>query len=122
MSLTKAKKTKSGGERITIGYYDPKKKRYVCSMRPTISKALLLEAAKSATKWDYNRQLCDKSIAEIPNRRYKIVKAFPHFHAFFQPVPEHRRIVWENDKGGLSFVDVPMSFFGRVVMDSLKSA
>lgn len=128
MSLTTTKKAtrksrmnKQSDDQATIGFYDRKKKRYVCSMRPTISKALLLEAAKLGPKWDYNRQLCDKKIAELPNGRYKIVDTLPHYHAYFQRVPEHRRLMVQMPKG-YCFVDVPMSFFGRVVDDSLKAA
>ena len=118
---TKAKNHCMNTDTTTIGYFDHKKKRYICSMRPTISKALLLEAAQAATVWNYNRQLDDKAIAEIPNGRYKIVETMPHNHAFFERVPEHRRLMVQMPKG-YCFVDVPMPFFGRIVKDSIKAS
>ena len=82
--------------------------------QPTISKALLMEAAKKGPLWDYNRQLDDKKLSSIADRRYPILEVLPHFHAFMKPVEEHRRLVVEiND--AIAIVDVPMDFYQRVI-------
>lgn len=87
---------------------------------PTISKALLLEAAKAATQWGYNRQLCEKKIARISAGRYQVVMVIPHYHAFFEPVAEHRRLMVQIGKS-YCFADVPMEFYQRVVSESAQS-
>lgn len=86
----------------------------------TISKDLLLEAAQMGPTWAYNRQLCDQKVSTIPNGRYKIVAVIPHFHAFFQPVPEHRRFVVEIGNT-LAFVDVPLDFAKRILDESKEA-
>jgi hypothetical protein len=83
----------------------------------TISKDLLLKAAQMGPTCGYNRQLCDQKISRLPSCRYKIVAVIPHFHAFFQPVPEHRRFVVEIGNT-LAFVDVPLDFAQRILNEA----
>ena len=88
---------------------------------PTISSALLFEAAQKGPQWGYNRQLCDKKIGKLPAfGRYKIDMVLPHFHAFGVRVPEHRRIVVVIGDS-LAFVDVPLEFAQRI-HDEAKAA
>lgn len=97
-----------------------KPKRKKARKFPTISKALLLKAARFGPAWNFNRQLDDKKIAAIPDRRYRIVMTIPHFHAWMQPREEHRRLVVELP-GAFACVDVPLAFFERVVKQAFAA-
>ncbi len=91
-----------------------KSRKKTAAKTPTISKALLLEAAKKGLRWGYNRQLDDVAIARIPDRLYPILGYIEHFHSAGKPVAEHRRL-FVNIKGSFSAVDMPVDFFERVV-------
>jgi len=81
-----------------------------------ISLKLLKEAAALGDKWNLNRQLCPKAIGRILAGLFPVEMVIAHHHAWMKPVAEHRRLMIDMFDG-VAFVDMPISFFNKVVAE-----
>jgi len=82
------------------------------------TKELLQEAARSAEKWDFNRQLSQEAMDALPsNGRYRVELWLTHQHRHGEPAEEHIRAQVAMNaapKGGVAFVDMPVEFWDRL--------
>lgn len=98
-----------------------KKAKKVTARIKYFTKALLLEAARKARKWDYNRQLNLEAINALPDARFPVSFTLLHHHRHGEPAETHvrARVVMDN-KGGFAFVDMPLEFFDRLPEATLR--
>jgi len=75
----------------------------------------LILASKLGIKWDYNRQVSER-VAEIPDLKYPITVAMPHYHRHGVRCEMHIRcmILLEPLTQRVVFCDVPVKFFKKL--------
>jgi hypothetical protein len=79
------------------------------------TKALLLEAARNADKWDYNRQLDLDAINTLPDARFPVSFNMLHHHRHGELAEPHMRArVVMDAHGGIAFVDMPIAFWNAL--------
>lgn len=75
------------------------------------TRAHLIECAALGRKWGYNRQV-DDSVAEVPEARYPVVLAMPHYNRQAVRCEEHVRCVVTGEGGQLiAYIDVPVRYY-----------
>ena len=98
-----------------------KKTRKVTRRIKYFTKPLLQEAAQNAEKWDFNRQLDLDAINALPDARFPVSFTLLHHHRHGEPAEEHMRaMVVLNDKGGFAIVDMPLEFFAKLPVPTVR--
>jgi hypothetical protein len=80
----------------------------------------LVECAKLAHMWGFNRQLSDR-VAELPEANYPVALTLLHRHRQGQPCEPHMRCrVLGPGERTLAYVDVPLDYYQRLPSEVIE--